>query len=95
MRRRGICCGARASPARQRIDTRLPQHKSVRSVPVEEGDHALALLPEITRIRSFDIAERHCLGLHLEVDFGIDVRGIDRRMAKPCAHCIDIHVGEH
>lgn len=68
----------------------------MRSICVEKGDQALVLLPGTTRVRfASNTAEGHRLGLHLDIDFGIDVAGIDRRMAKPRADRVDIHTGKH
>ena len=72
-----------------------PQHIPVRSVGVQERHQVLVLLPVAARIRFRDIAQRHCRGLHLEVDFGIDVGGVDGGMAEPRVDGIDVHAGEH
>ena len=40
-----------------------------------------------------DRARRQCLGLHLEVDFGIAVGGCERDVTEPRADGVDIHAG--
>ena len=70
------------------------QHNLPHLQGVEEGHQPLVFLPRPDRPWFNYVADRHCLGLHLKVDFGVDVGGIDRGMAKPCADRIDIHASK-
>ena len=72
-----------------------PQHILVHSISVQERHQILVLLPGAAYGRFRDIAQCHRLGLHLQVDFGIDVGGIDGGMAEPCSDGVDVHAGEH
>ena len=56
--------------------------------------HQVWILVPIGRIRRLHLG-RHftacqCLSLHVEIDFGVDVRRIQRDMTKPCPDRIDI-----
>ena len=70
------------------------QHNLPHLQGVVEGHQPLVFLPRPDRPWFNYVADRHCLGLHLKVDFGVDVGGIDRGMAKPCADRIDIHASK-
>ena len=72
-----------------------PQHNLACSIGVQERHQVLVLLPGAARVRFRDIAQCHRLGFHLEVDFGIDVGGIDGGVPEPRTDRVDIHAGEH
>ena len=40
---------------------------------------------------STDFASRECLGLHFQIDFRINVRGIERNVTQPGADGVNVH----
>src|SRR5216683_5786507 len=42
---------------------------------------------------STDFASRECLGLHFQIDFRINVRGIERNVTQPGADGVNVHAG--
>ena len=89
-----ICCGDDEPFFLQSKELESLQHNLPHLQGVEEGHQPLVFLPRPDRPWFNYVADRHCLGLHLKVDFGVDVGGIDRGMAKPCADRIDIHASK-
>ena len=73
-----------------RSEAEPPQHK-FSSQGVQERHQSLVFPPWPSWPRFRHIAKRNRLGLHLEIDFGVDIGGADRGMAKPRTDRIDVH----
>ena len=72
---------------------RSPQHDSFRSECLEEGHQRRVLLPWAIRSGLRRIAQRHRAGLCLNIDFGIDVGGVETNMAEPGPDRVDVVSG--
>ena len=57
----------------------------------QEADDAGVLMPLLGIASLRDIAMSQCLGLHLQVHFGVDMGRIQRRVSQPAADGVDIH----
>ena len=42
---------------------------------------------------SFDFAGRERFGFHLQIDFGVDVGGVEGDVSEPCADGVDVDAG--
>ena len=70
--------------------SRSPQHNHFRSERVEKGHQSPVILPGLFRPGLRRIAQRHRPGLHLEIDLGVDVGGIETDMAEPGADRVEV-----
>jgi hypothetical protein len=50
-------------------------------------------MPGLGRDVVWQIAERECFRLHFQVDFRVNVRGVQGNMPKPRPDGIDVHAG--
>ena len=50
-------------------------------------------MPRFCRDVIWQIAERECFGFHLQVDLGINVRGVHGDMPQPSPDGIDVDAG--
>jgi hypothetical protein len=58
---------------------------------LQEADDAGVLMPLLGMASLRDIAMSQCLGLHLQIHFGVDMGRIQRHVPQPAADGVDIH----
>ena len=70
-----------------------PQHNFPKLDGIQERDYTLVLFPRSIWGCVSGIAQRHRFRLHLEIDFRVDVGGIEADMPEPCADGVEIDTG--